>query len=125
MTPVIGGLEVGGSDLERNPLVSSNLSNIPQSGPRAYTSAVLRMFQSLGFLLASASIATAQVRIVLPKRQYKVEEQIQARLENKGTHPITVCVQFGQWWPKGMDLEFVPTPFVREWNRKWQVARSD
>jgi len=60
---------------------------------------------------------------VLPKRKYKVQEQIQARLENNGADPITVCVQFGQWWPKGTGLEFAPTPFVREWNRngKWHV----
>lgn len=74
-------------------------------------------------LLVSACVATAQVKIVLPKRQYKVEEQIQARLDNKGSGPITICVQFGQWWPKGTDLKFVPTPFVREHKRNdnWEV----
>ena len=78
---------------------------------------------AVGFLLVSACFVTAQVKIVLPKREYKTEEQIQARLENRGSHPITICVQFGQSWPKGTDLGFVPTPFVREQNRngKWYV----
>jgi hypothetical protein len=63
------------------------------------------------------------VRIVIPKRQYEPQEQIQATVQNQSTRPITVCVQFGQWSPKGNSIESTPSPFFVEQNRngKWNV----
>jgi len=73
-------------------------------------------------LLAVSSLA-AQVRVVVPKRQFKPEEQILGRLENRTSRPITVCVQFGQWSPKGGTIESTPSPFFVERNRngKWSI----
>lgn len=100
----------------------SSSSVLSPSSP--YTSRVLRMITSgLVLSLLVAHLAESQVRIVLSKLQYKAEEQIPAKLVNQGKHAITVCVQFGQSWPKGNDVEFVPTPFAREHNDngRWHV----
>src|SRR4029077_18827578 len=71
----------------------------------------------------AVSSLAAQVRVVVPKRQYKSEEQILGRLENYNSRPITVCVQFGQWSPKGGTIESTPSPFFVERNRngKWSI----
>jgi len=78
---------------------------------------------ALVFLLVSVSAVAAQVRIALPKRHYKSEEQIVGKLENKGPRSATICVQFGQWSPKGTDIESTPSPFFAEKNRdgKWEI----
>ena len=67
----------------------------------------------LALLLLSASLS-AQVRIVLPKRHYQSQEQIPAKLENMTSGPVTVCVGFGQWVPKGGTIESTPSPFFVE-----------
>jgi len=63
------------------------------------------------------------VRVVIPKRHYQPKEQIPAKLENQTSQPITVCVQFGQWSPKGDMIEATPSPFFVEQNDngKWSV----
>jgi len=74
-------------------------------------------------LLFLATNLSAQVRVVIPKRQYQSQEQIPAKLENQASRPITVCVQFGQWTPKGDTIEGTPFPFFveRNDNGKWSV----
>ena len=74
-------------------------------------------------LLFLATNLSAQVRVVIPKRQYQSQEQIPAKLENQASRPITVCVQFGQWSPKGDTIEGTPFPFFveRNDNGKWSV----
>lgn len=76
----------------------------------------------LALLLLSTSLS-AQVRIVIPKRQYQSQEQIPAKLENQTAGPLTVCVQFGQSSPKGDTTENTPSPFFveRNDNGKWGV----
>lgn len=90
----------------------------------AYTSAVLRTSSKwvIALLFLAASLS-AQVRAVIPKRHYQWQEQIPAKLENKTSQPITVCVQFGQWSPKGDAIESTPSPFLveRNDNGKWGV----
>ena len=90
----------------------------------AYTSTVLATSTKwvLALLLLSINLA-AQVRLVIPKRQYQPQEQIPVRLENRTPSPITVCVQFGQWSPKGDTIESTPSPFFveRNYNGKWSV----
>jgi hypothetical protein len=43
--------------------------------------------------------ALAQVRILVPKQQYKPQDQVQAKLENSGTSAVTICIEVGQWSP--------------------------
>src|SRR5262252_8711270 len=64
----------------------------------------------LGLLLPAISLS-AQVTVVIPKRHYQAQEKIPAKLENQTSAPITVCVQFGQWSPKGNTIESTPSPF--------------
>jgi type II secretory pathway component PulJ len=47
-----------------------------------------------------------------------------AKLENQTSRPITVCVQFGQWSPKGDTIESTPSPFFveRNDNGKWRFC---
>jgi hypothetical protein len=77
----------------------------------------------VAFALFYATGLAAQVRIVVPKRQYQPEEQIKARLENRSSRPITICVQFGQWSPKEGTIESTPSPFLVEQrgNGRWSV----
>jgi hypothetical protein len=74
-------------------------------------------------LLLLATSLSAQVRVVIPKRHYQSQEQIPANLENQTSQPITVCVQIGQWSPKGDTIESTPSPFFVERNDKgkWGV----
>jgi hypothetical protein len=74
-------------------------------------------------LLVLATSLSAQVRVIIPKRHYQPQEQIPARLENHTSRPITVCVQFGQWSPKGETIESTPSPFFveRNDNGKWGI----
>ena len=74
-------------------------------------------------LLLLATSLCAQVRVILPKRQFQPEEQIPAKIENLTPHLITVCVEFGQWSPKGGTIEATPSPFFveRNHNGKWRV----
>jgi hypothetical protein len=90
----------------------------------AYTSTVLSTSTKWALaLLLLASSLSAQVRVVIPKRNYQAQEQIPAKLENQTSQPITVCVEFGQWSPKGDTIESTPSPFFVERNRdgKWSV----
>ena len=74
-------------------------------------------------LLLLATSLSAQVRVVIPKLHYQAQEQIPAQLENHTSQPITVCVQFGQWSPKGNTIESTPSPFFveRNDNGKWGI----
>ena len=74
-------------------------------------------------VLLSAISLSAQVIVVIPKAHYQPQEQIPARLENQTSRPITVCVQFGQWSPKGDSIESTPSPFFveRNDNGKWSI----
>ena len=90
----------------------------------AYTSTVLSTSTKWGLaLLLVATSLSAQVRVVIPKRHYQPQEQIPAKLENQTSQPITVCVQFGQWSPKGDAIESTPSPFSVERNNNgnWGV----
>jgi hypothetical protein len=90
----------------------------------AYTSTVLSTSTKwVPALLLLATSLSAQVRVVIPKRHYQPQEQIPAKLENQTSRPITVCVQFGQWSPKGDTIESTPSPFFveRNDNGKWSI----
>lgn len=89
-----------------------------------YTSTVISTSAKWVFaLLLLATSLSAQVRVVIPKQHYQTQEQIPAKLENQTSQPITVCVQFGQWSPKGDTIESTPSPFFveRNDNGKWGV----
>ena len=90
----------------------------------SYTSTVLSTSTKWLFvLLLLATSLSAQVRVVIPKQRYQPQEQIPAKLENQTYQPITVCVQLGQWSPKGDTIESTPSPFFveRNDNGKWGV----
>jgi hypothetical protein len=92
----------------------------------SYTSTVLRTPSRLMLaILLLASSLSAQVRIVVPKRHYQQQEQIPATVENQTARPITICVEFGQWSPKGNTIESTPSPFlVEHYNGKWGVLQN-
>lgn len=81
------------------------------------------IFGSLVLTLFSLT-AAAQVKIhISPQHQTKYEK-VYARLENVGNKPVTFCVEFGQWSPKGGDeIETTPSPFwvQRNDNSKWST----
>jgi hypothetical protein len=68
------------------------------------------------FLTVLSAPASARVKITLPKQKYGVQEVIPARVENRGTNPVTVCVEFGHLSSKGQGLESTPLPFWVEQN---------
>jgi hypothetical protein len=65
----------------------------------------------LVIMLLTGGVA-AQVKIIIPKRNFQPEEQIQAKLENQSSRPITVCVEFGQRSPKAGASESTPVPIL-------------
>ena len=73
-----------------------------------------------------ATSLSAQVIVVMPKRHYRPQEQIPAKLENKTSRPITVCVQFGAWSPNDDVIDSTPSPFFveRSENGKWDVLTN-
>lgn len=86
--------------------------------------AVVRAFRAiLVVVLVSSGNLAAQPRIVLPKDQFKVQEQIRATLENNESRPLTICIEWGQWSPKGDSIESTPSPFFVEKLRgeKWEI----
>lgn len=66
---------------------------------------------TLGFSQILATAASAQVKISVPTQQYKVHEEIHAKVENRGNNAVTFCVEFGQTSMKGGDIESTPSPF--------------
>ena len=73
--------------------------------------------------LASAPNVIAQVRVTVPSPQFQAQEQIRARVENLDRQPITYCVEFGQTWTNGTDVESTPSPFAvqQRTNGKWST----
>jgi len=55
--------------------------------------------------LVSTGTAIAQVKVTLSAASYKVHVQIQAKIENKNAGAITICIEVGQWSPKGTATE--------------------
>jgi hypothetical protein len=56
--------------------------------------------------------SSAQVRVTLPSFEFKLQEHIRATVENQLRQPITYCVEFGQTWTNGSEVESTPSPFV-------------
>ena len=64
------------------------------------------------------------MKIHVPPQHRKKYEKISASVENYGCHPVTFCVEFGQWSPKGdSEVETTPYPFwvQRKYNGKWST----
>jgi hypothetical protein len=76
---------------------------------------------TLGFSVILATTASAQVRIIVPAPQFKVHDEIHAKVENTGSNAVTFCVEFGQTSMKEGDIESTPSPFwvQRSDNNKW------
>lgn len=76
-------------------------------------------------LLTLFSLTTAaQVRIHIPPQRQKKYEKIHASVENAGSKPVSFCVEFGQWSPKGDgEIETTPSPFSVQRNNdgKWST----
>jgi hypothetical protein len=47
-----------------------------------------------GLFLSLPTAALAQVKIRIPAEHYKVGQEIHAEVENKGSYPVTVCLEF-------------------------------
>jgi hypothetical protein len=81
-----------------------------QSG---YTAVMTRKVLLLtAFLAASTQGGNTPVKITLPAAQYKVQERINANVENIGTIPVTFCVEYGQWSSNNGEIESTPSPFI-------------
>ena len=68
--------------------------------------------------------AAAQVRIHLPSQHQEKYKKIIASVENSGNTPVTFCVEYGQWSPRGDgDVEASPYPFwvQQKYNGKWNT----
>jgi hypothetical protein len=76
---------------------------------------------TLGFSLILATTVTAQIKIAVPAQQFKMHDEIHAKVENTGNNAVTFCVEFGQTSMKGADVESTPSPFwvQRNSNGKW------
>jgi hypothetical protein len=75
------------------------------------------------FSMMAATSAIAQVKITLPSQQYKVHEQIRAKVENTGNSAVTFCVELGQTSMKDGEVESTPSPFLVQSNdgSKWNT----
>jgi hypothetical protein len=75
----------------------------------------------LVLLLILPTVAIAQLKITVPAQQYKVQEKIPAKVENKGNGAVTLCVEAGQTSPKEGEIESTPSPFwvQRSSDGKW------
>ena len=78
---------------------------------------------TFGLLLILPSVAIAQVKITVPAHQYKVQEKIPAKVENKGNGAITFCVEVGQTSSRDGEIESTPSPFwvQHSSNGKWGI----
>jgi hypothetical protein len=89
-----------------------------------YNLAMARLICSCLVLCAFSLTAAAQVKIHVPHQHQKTYEKISARVENFGSKPVTICVEFGQWSPKGDgDVETTPYAFwvQQKHNGKWST----
>lgn len=83
-----------------------------------------RLIFTFSFLTLFSRTAAAQVRIHIPPQHQKKYEKIYASVENAGTKPVSFCVEFGQWSPKGDgEIEATPSPFWVQRNNdgKWST----
>jgi len=73
-------------------------------------------------LLLSA-VALAQVEVGVPAKRFQPEDKIEAKIVNKGTSPVSYCVEVGQWSPHAGTVEATPIPFHVEGRHggKWSV----
>lgn len=70
------------------------------------------------------AIASAQVTIAVPQKQYQPHELIDVTITNTGSRKVTFCTEFGQWsYPANDHLEITPTPVhvQRQSQRKWST----
>jgi hypothetical protein len=69
------------------------------------------------------TVAVAQVKIVPSRPHYNVQEAIRATVQNKSSHAITFCVEFGQTSSTGNQIESTPSPFWVQQNleNKWST----
>jgi hypothetical protein len=76
---------------------------------------------ALGLSLILATAAIARVKITVPAQQYKMHDEIRAKVENPGNDAVTFCVEFGQTSMKRGDVESTPSPFwvQRNDSGKW------
>jgi hypothetical protein len=77
----------------------------------------------VAFCFVSTSSAIAQVHVTVPSPHFKVQEKILARVENLNRESITYCVEFGQTWTNGTEIEPTPSPFTvqQKTNGRWST----
>jgi hypothetical protein len=74
------------------------------------------VWSALALFLVSVYAATVKVRLTIPARKDRIEEQILAKVENIDTEPITICVETGQTSANKGEMEATPSPFWVEQN---------
>jgi hypothetical protein len=67
---------------------------------------------SFSSLLLLCLNANAQVRVSVPKDQFNRHEQIDVAIANRGSDPVSFCVEFGHWSSRdeAAPTESTPTP---------------
>lgn len=96
----------------------------PTQAQLHYNPGMARLICFCLVLYAFSSNAAAQVKIHVPQQHQKKYEKISASVENSGRKPVTFCVEFGQWSPKGDgQVETTPYPFwvQQNHNGKWST----
>lgn len=71
----------------------------------------MKLFWIIGIVLCG-TLLSAQVRVVVPKRGFRSNELIRARVVNETNEPITVCLEIGVYSMDGNDLQPTPIPFL-------------
>ncbi len=73
---------------------------------------MIRVALSLIFLCAFLPSAAAQVRVSIPFQSIRVNDEIQAKVENATSEPVAFCVEIGQSSTNGTTTEATPIPFI-------------
>jgi hypothetical protein len=79
---------------------------------------------ALGVLVILPDAAFGQVHIKLSAQEYKMQDNIFAKVENAGSGAVTFCVEFGQTSSGHGQVENTPSPFwVQQTNDngKWST----
>lgn len=75
------------------------------------------------FLAVSATATGRHLEIALPASQFKVHEQIRAKIRNLSRNSVTYCMEYGQTSMNNGEVESTPSPFLvqRKDGSKWNT----
>ena len=71
----------------------------------------MKILWTLGIVLCT-TLASAQVRLMVPKTNFQSNELIHVQVVNATKEPITVCLEIGQLSVEGGRVDSTPIPFL-------------